>query len=317
MRKGVLLILLLLSLFFSCATPPAHQGGWVNNPYDKNYTEDEYLLVIGSGSSYQKAVDNARMNLAYVFSSQVEALTAITTIDSSDGERFDELFEHGTISSNVDDLVDAHVFSSMTDQKGQTFVRFGLHRATSAQFYQHRVEALEKELALVYRSASANELERYAQLAGSYPLAQEAQELSDRIWVLTKEQRPNYLFTLRSELQGLAQTITVGVQVVSETRPEVLKAGFEDTLQRLGFRQGAGRYTLTITYDSEAVTLQASPYAYERYTLSVILGEKDTVIRSYTLSERIAALEQGDAKAKALASALHNGSETLIALLSQ
>ena len=135
--------------------------------------------------------------------------------------------------------------------------------------------------------------------------------------MLTGKLNPNHLLALQSELRVLAGSISVEVLVHSENDSHLLKAGFEGALQSLGFTQGSGDYILTVAYDSEPVLFEASPYAYERYQLSVTLGRNDTVIRSFSLHERIAALEQGDAKAKALQSALNDGIETLIGLLSQ
>ncbi len=115
----------------------------------------------------------------------------------------------------------------------------------------------------------------------------------------------------------LAQSISVEVIVHSETDPHFLKAGSSKGRFRIGAVQGGGDYALTVTYDSEPILFEASPYAYERYQLSVTLGRNDKVVRSFSLSERIAALHQGDAKTKALQSALNDGIETLIGLLSQ
>lgn len=315
MRKGILLFL--IPFLVSCVTIPNQRPTWIDDPYDRKYPEDEYLLVVGSGSSYQKAVENARINLASVFSSQVEAFTQITTIDSSDGVSFDELFEQGTVSSNVEDLVGSEVVASFTDPLGQTYVRLAIHRKENAAFLENRLTELTKELAKIRSQSSTDRLERYHLLLSSYPIAREAQQLSDRIWVLTGKLNPNHLLALQSELRVLAGSISVEVLVHSENDSHLLKAGFEGALQSLGFTQGSGDYILTVAYDSEPVLFEASPYAYERYQLSVTLGRNDTVIRSFSLHERIAALEQGDAKAKALQSALNDGIETLIGLLSQ
>ncbi|NLZ77442.1 MAG: hypothetical protein GX911_05695 [Spirochaetales bacterium] len=315
MRKGVLLVL--IPLLVSCVSISHRRPAWIDRPYDGKFPEKEYLLVVGSGSSHQKAVDNARINLAAVFSSRVEAFTRITTIDSSDGEAFDELFEQGTVSSSVEDLVGSEVVSSYTDELGQTYVRLAVDRKESARFLRTRLSELTKELEQVRLQSSTDRLERYRLLLGAYPVAREAQQLSDRIWVLTDELNPDFLTALRSELRSLARSISVEVLVHSETDPHLLKAGFEEALQNLGFSQDGGDYTLTIIYESEPVVFEASPYAYERYQLSVTLGRSDMVVRSFTLSERIAALEQRDAEAKALQSALHDGIETLIGVLSQ
>lgn len=316
MRKGVLL-LFFIPFLVSCASIPNHRPTWIDRPYDRKYSEEEFLLVVGSGSSYQKAVENARINLASVFSSQVEAVTQITTMDSSDGGSFDALFEQGTVSSNVEDLVGSEVVSSFTDELGQTYVRLAVERQESARFLQTRLAELTKELAKIRSQSSSDRLERYRFLLSAYPVAQEAGQIADRIWVLTKEINPDHLGALASELRTLARSISVEVLVHSKTDSHLLKAGFEGALQNLGFAQNSGDYTLMITYESEPVVFEASPYAYERYQLSVTLGRNDKVVRSFTLSERIAALEQGDAKAKALQSALRDGIETLIGLLSQ
>lgn len=316
MRKGVLLFFL-IPFLVSCMSIPNQRPAWIGRPYDGKYPEDKYLLVVGSGSSYQKAVENARINLASVFSSQVEAVTRITTIDSSEGGSFDALFEQGTVSSNVEDLVGSEVVSSFTDEMGQTYVRLAVERQESARFLQTRLAELTKELAKIRSQTFADRLERYRFLLSAYPVAQEAGQIADRIWVLTKEINPDHLGALASELRTLARSISVEVIVHSETDPHFLKAGFEGALQNLGFVQGGGDYALTVTYDSEPILFEASPYAYERYQLSVTLGRNDKVVRSFSLSERIAALHQGDAKTKALQSALNDGIETLIGLLSQ
>ena len=46
MRKGILLFL--IPFLVSCVTIPNQRPTWIDDPYDRKYPEDEYLLVVGA-----------------------------------------------------------------------------------------------------------------------------------------------------------------------------------------------------------------------------------------------------------------------------
>ena len=255
MRKGILLFVL-IPFLVSCMSIPSQRPAWIGRPYDGKYPEDKYLLVVGSGSSYQKAVENARINLASVFSSQVEAVTRITTIDSSEGGSFDALFEQGTVSSNVEDLVGSEVVSSFTDEMGQTYVRLAVERQESARFLQTRLAELTKELAKIRSQTSADRLERYRFLLSAYPVAQEA-DRSPIESVLTKEINPDHLGALALGTAHLARSISVEV-IVQRNRsafPERIRRGASES----GFAHGGGDCALTVTMIRSRSFLKPAP----------------------------------------------------------
>lgn len=316
MRRWLVLFFV-IPLLVSCVSVGDHSPSWITQRYDSVYPEGKYLIVIGSGPTYEGALENARTNLAHVFSSSVESNLLITSIDSSDGRFFEEFFERGLISSSVENISGSEVISSVQIGDLRWYVRLALDRTATATLYRQRITELSQEIERIRARLSGDPLRKYSELLSAYPLAVEAEALENRMWILTKEVPRPFVLDLQSELRHLASTISVNVVVQGESGAEVLRAGFINTLNNLGFKQGSGPYVLTITFDSSAEVLNGSPYAYERYTLTGSLEHGLDVMQSFTVSERVSAMEQRAAANKALQRALELGRETFIALLSE
>ncbi len=316
MRRWTVLFLV-IPLLVSCVSVGDSSPSWITQPYDAHYPEEKYLIVIGSGSSYEGAIENARTNLAYVFSSSVESNLLITSSDSTDGTFYEEFFELGSISSSVENVFGSEVISSAQVGDSRWYVRLALDRIATTKLYRQQIHELSQEIQRIRSRLSGDPLMQYSNLLSAYPLAVEADALANRVWVLTKESTRAFALDLQSELRRLASAIRVDVVVHGSSGAEVLKAGFINTLSDLGFERGSGEYVLTITYDSEAEALSGSPYAYERYTLTASVEHGLDVIQSFTVSERITAMEQRAAANKALQRALELGRETFMALLGE
>nr|WP_321304815.1 LPP20 family lipoprotein [uncultured Sphaerochaeta sp.] len=322
-------VLLFLVLGISCTSLGSSKvPSWIDHPYDKAYDEDTYLCAVGSGSSRQKAVDAALASLSQVFNAQVRSVTEVSSLSTAATDTMgnvtftesSEMMDFGSVTSETDQIIGSEVVNVYTDELGRVHARVALHRERTASLYQKQIAELGSSIAqLNMRSATADTLlAEYVLLRETRELAKQQQALYNQLQVLLKQPQRQVLAPIDRALSALAQQITIAVEVFeSVNATPVLKAAFEQGLQERGFSTGAqDPYAiLDVWYTVEPITMEGSPYAYARYTLSIQLKDSKQVYVSYEKADREAAMSERDALAKALKAASSSGVDGFFTLM--
>jgi hypothetical protein len=323
---------LLLLLLSGCATstgttsPPS----WLDRPYDKSYSEAEYLVAVGSGSTREQAVDAARSALSQIFKSEVRSVTELTTYSTSTTDEAGqstftqaaEMLEMGRVSSTTDALIASEVANVYTDPLARVHARVVMNRAKSVELYRGEVQqlALQRSALRTRRLMTGDRLAQYVLLLEELGLGQIEQGFLDQIQVLTGKSQAQVVLPISQELRALASTITVDIELdAPESARALLRAAFEAALQGLGFAtvHDHGAYHLQVVYSAEEVVMEKSPYHYVRYNLNSQLGGDSIVYFSHSSGGREAALGSGEAWARAQRTAASDGVSEFLARLLQ
>jgi len=315
----VLLLFVLLFSFSGCASvgKSSSTPRWLDELYDKQYSEDTYLCAVGSGSSREKAVDSALSSLSQVFNSQVRSVTTVLSLSTANQDAMgdvtfteqSEMMDQGTVSSSTDRIVGAEVVNTYMDSNARTYVRVALHRQRTANLYQKEIADLNASIMHVRRDlmGRTEPLAQYFTLSKAIGFARKQQNLYDQIQVLLKKGQSSNLMMLQRELDAIASSVKVAVTVDAKSDQELLKAAFSQKMLALGFcvvdADAPSTAQLSLQYESVPLTLKDSPYAYARYTLSAQLSSGQTTLFTFQKSEREAALSEADAEKKALVQA--------------
>ena len=317
-RQLSLLLVLGVMLFSTSGCASLETGSatprWLDGLYDKQYSEDEYLCAVGSGSSREKAVDAALSSLSQVFNSQVRSVTTVSSLSTARTDAMgevkfteeSEMMDQGTVSSSTDRIVGAEVVNTYMDGNARTYVRVALHRKRTSALYQKEINELDLSIMNTKRTliAVSDPLERYFILRKAVSFAQKQQNLYDQIQVLLKKTQNSTLIPLERELSAIASTVKIAVTVDSSEDHQVLFSAFSQKLVELGFSvvplDANPTASLDLMYECTPLELADSPYKYARYTLSARLSSGSSTLFSYQKIEREAAMSVPDAQKKAL-----------------
>ncbi len=320
-RQISLMLLLFVLLFFSsgCASvgKSSTSPRWLDDMYDKQYSEDVYLCAVGSGSSREKAVDSALSSLSQVFNSQVRSVTTVLSLSTANQDtmgavKFTEqsqMVDQGTVTSSTDRIVGAEVVNTYIDSNARTYVRVALHRKRTSDLYQKEIDQLDLSIMSVRREfiSLSDPLERYFTLLKAVSFSRRQQDLFDQIQVLLKKSQNSTLIPLERELAVIASSVKVVVTVDSLEYHQVIFSAFSQKLVELGFSvvplDANPTAFLDLQYECTPLELKDSPYKYARYTLSAQLNSGSSTLFSYQKSEREAAMSEADAEKKALVQA--------------
>lgn len=334
-KQGLSLSIFLVALLFlasGCASSSAGSSPlWLDELYDKQYSEETYLCAVGSGSSRKEAADAALSSLSQVFSSQVKTVTTLLSLstaqDDGSGQleftEKSEMVDQGRVTSATEKIVGAEVVNTYIDGNARVYVRVALHRKRTSELYQKEIDQLDISIMRVKRSliAISDPLQRYFTLKKAVAFAQRQQNLYDQMQVLLKKSQNSTLLQLERELAEIASSVKVTVTVDSLEDHQVLFSAFSQKLLALGFTvvplDANPSAFLALQYRCTPLEMQDSPYKYARYTLTAELASGSSTLVSFQKSEREAAISQEDAQKKALIQATTATLSEFFALLEQ
>lgn len=157
-NTSMLLLTVGLTLTVSCASlaqKSSHRSGkepiWVTQP-SKYEKASDYLLAVGTGSSYQDARNNALGNLSRIFQSEVK--TDQTLIDEFhetikgdrlNSDRTTQLLSVTRVGS-TQNLINAKVLESYAAKDGTSYVLMGMQRRETAHIYSSEISNNEMHI---------------------------------------------------------------------------------------------------------------------------------------------------------------------------
>jgi hypothetical protein len=327
--RGWAVVALSLSLIglLGCTTGSGRgsEPSWLHDLYDRDYDANTYLCAVGSGSTREKAVDTAFSTLSQVFNAKVRSETTVTSVSTASTDTmgtvsFTEdstLLDRGTVGSATDKIVGAEVVNTYVDANATVYVRVALHRMRTAALYESEMTELDLSIARLRLKAQTEEnlLVSYFALREAYDLAVRRQMLVDQLQVLDGTLRPSTLTLVERQLHDLASSISVSIEAEDDSgdgryAPSIASE-FSGILTGYGFSvvpEGtAATATLSLRYSVRPVVMENSPYRYARYELAAVLSAAGQDLLSYRKADRMAALSEGEALAKALRAACGEG----------
>ena len=321
-RMIVVLMISLVVLASGCLVTTDSQSapGWVDSLYDRAYPEKTFLCAVGAGSTRENAVNAAFSSLSQVFSVRVES--TISTYSSSSAVRegsevlyldSDSMIDQGSVSTQADRIIGVQVVNTWVEPSGTVWVRLAIDRAKGVRLYEQEMEELELRIAQARMQAagSASPITRYFKLASALESARGHQQMLEQVKVLSGKPRPSILQPLERELDALASTIGVtlevdaGTDAVAKTQ---LTAAFAALLTDYGFMVAGKGPRVLVEYAAIPVSTADSPYVHVRWSLAVRVTEGAGTIASYRLEQRETAMTEADARQRALRAAINAAS---------
>ncbi len=329
LKKG---IILLCGVFFltGCVSTPLGPPSWINSLYDKIYDEGAYICAVGAGSTRDNAVNAAFATLSQTFSTQVESTliysgySSAETLGGGETTFYDSeaMLDQSQLTSKSGTIIGGEVVNTYIDPNGTVWVRVAINRQKTAQIYSKEMDELVRQIASIKMGATMapTPLSRYFTLMEALPLALEHLLYGQQIVLLTGASKKSYLRELNEELDQIAASITLALEVSvtvpssekESTRKEVLGA-FRALLNDFGFKLGEvgakGVPVVKISYIVKEDENSQGPYSHAHYTLSVAIVDGEKTIGSYQRSQRETAMTPKEARTRALRSALNRGVE--------
>ena len=313
-----------------CATTPSGPPNWINTLYDQAYEETTYICAVGAGSTRENAVNAAFAALSQTFSTQVESTliysgySSAETLGGGETTFYDSeaMLDQSQLTSKSGPIVGGEVVNTYVDSNGTVWVRVAINRQKTAQIYSKEMDELARQIASIKMGAATapTPLSRYFTLLEALPMALEHLLYGQQIVLLTGATKKSYLRELNEELDLIAATVTLALDLSVAaasgdeelTQKEVLGA-FRALLNDFGFKLGEvgaqGVPIVKISYIVKEDESTQGPYSHAHYTLSVAIVDGEKTIGSYQRSQRETAMTPREARTRALRSALNRGVE--------
>lgn len=329
LKKGIVILGGVL-LLVGCVTTTLQPPNWINSLYDQAYDEKSYICAVGAGSTRDNAVNAAFAALSQTFNTQVESvltysgLSSAETVGRGEATFYDSqaLLEQSQLSSKSGTIIGGEVVNTYVDANQTVWVRVAINRQKTAQLYSKEMDALSSQIASIKMSSAtlSSPLRRYFALLEALPLALEHLQMAQQIALLTGESKKTYQRELNSELDQLASSVTLALEVSvivppaeEETTRKELTGAFRALFNDFGFnlkeRETKGIPVVKIGYSVKDDAATQGPYSHAHYSLSVAIIDGEETIGSYQKSQRESAMTPKDARIRALRSALNQGVE--------
>lgn len=314
MRRSLVLIILLILGSFAFAKDK-DRPAWVDNP-DTEYNNLLYLSAVGTGSSRSAAEDNARANIAKIFSTNI-------TTESGFEQRYNEIISGSDASSRTStsqtdklmissnqSLVNIQIGKSWTDKMGQVYTVAYLHRTGTAELYLARIEEnCERVLSLMQRATETDDIwTKYAVLSAAGLVDTKNLEMLDQLKVISLSDASSFSMPydseiLKQQVQLSGKAISFQIDTLTEEDLAVAKS-VETVINQMGFAiYPGGLNRISVRYSTEELKLD-NPQKYVRYQLTIaVFDDLQQQILSYNESGREAHFTMDEAKARALRTA--------------
>lgn len=312
MPKFLLVIVSLIIATSAFAAKDKNRPQWVDNP-STEYNNMMYMSTVGTGGSRAEAEDNARANLAKIFSTSISAET--TTV-----QRYQEIASGKSLSftsqtdqtdklkvTSIQNLYNIQIGKTWTDKLGQVYALAYLHRLSTASLYEDMIlDHSRKIQALILRSQESKDIwSKYASLSAAGVLDAKNAELIDQLRIIsldsaTSLKLPYDRDSLRKQISDTGKAITLQVVMEGDPDGKVLPI-LESALTSLGFALSpSAENIIRCSVSFENLDMQSNQ-KYVRYQLSISVTDNlDQQILTFSDSGREAHFTAEEAKARAI-----------------
>ncbi|MDD3534380.1 MAG: LPP20 family lipoprotein [Candidatus Cloacimonetes bacterium] len=288
MRKLPVIICLLM--LFGCALGARKKAkdrpAWVDNPAIE-YNTTLYLIAVGSGSNRSQAEDNARANLAKIFSSRIHSESdfeqryqeIISESSANYAAELDQSDRVKVISSQT--LSNIQIGKSWTDDLGQVYTVAYLNRTLTAELYRSKIEGNAARIMSLLNSVleSQGQWETFATLNAASALDFECEQLISQLRIIRMEEAdfihlPYDPQVLQAQLHAAGRKILFRVQGEGEAA-QALIPNLQEVVTNLGFGvSDTAQNLIQMSLNIEELKLETPRNKYVRYQLTITVTDE-------------------------------------------
>ena len=308
--------LIVISSFFSCETNSGFAKKKVPEWVLKN--EHEYsknnLCAVGIARTLDEANSVAISNIGKIINQKIESETTFVNSESlsktGSAETSSSINQIIKTSALVDSLVGVEIAENWKDKDNNYYSLAILDKTKTYLYYSEKINQNEKEIKEACNLVSSDEDKFliYGKLQNAKRLAQENETYLDIIYAVNKA---SYTVTSKSVttvakieniLNNFSKTVSVKI-FDDETNPRIQNF-FYDYFSGKGFSVNSQNPDYILDYDINIENTNSDLLFYARYAFNANLKsiKSDSVIYSFSTSERIAHKSYEEANQKAIVS---------------
>lgn len=288
MRKlpVIMCLLMLFSAALGAKKKANDRPAWVDNPAIE-YNTTLYLSAVGCGSSRAQAEDNARANLAKIFSSRIHSESGfeqryqeiISESAASYSAALDQSAQVKVVSSQT--LSNIQIGKSWTDHLGQVYAAAYLNRTLTAELYRSNIEDNAARIMTLLQSGleSHDNWETFATLNAARALDSQNGQLISQLRIISLDEAgfirlPYDPEVLQAQLQATGRKILFRVQGEGEAA-RALIPNLQEVVTNLGFGvSDTAMNLIKICLNIEELKMENPRNKYVRYQLSIIMTDE-------------------------------------------
>ena len=312
----VVFSLVIISSLFSCATNSGltkkKAPEWVSKN-EHEYSKDN-LCAVGIARSLDEANSVAISNIGKIINQKIESETTFVNSESlsktGNAETSSSLNQIVKTSALIDSLVGVEIAESWKDKENNYYSLAILNKTKTYLYYSEKINQNEKEIKDSCNLVSSDEdkFVIYGKLQNAKTLAQENEIYLDIIYAVNKA---SYTVTAKTVttvakveniLNNFSKTISIKI-FADETNPRIQNF-FCDYFSGKGFSVNSQNSDYFLNYDINIENTNSGSLFYARYAFNANLKSinSDSVIYSFSTSERIAHKSYEEANQKAIIS---------------
>ena len=312
----VIISIIVITSFFSCATNSTltkkKAPDWVSkneHEYSKNN-----LCAVGIARSLDEANSVAISNIGKIINQKIESETTFVNSESlsktGSAETSSSINQIIKTSALVDSLVGVEIAENWKDKDNNYYSLAILDKTKTYLYYSEKINQNEKEIKEVCNLVSSDEDKFliYGKLQNAKKLSQDNATYLDIIYAVNKA---SYTVTAKSVttvakieniLNNFSKTVSVKI-FDDETNPRIQNF-FYDYFSGKGFSVNSQKPDYILDYDINIENTNSDLLFYARYAFNANLKSinSDSVIYSFSTSERIAHKSYEEANQKAIIS---------------
>ncbi len=308
--------LITIFLFSSCATnsnlSKKKMPVWVSDT-EHEYTKNN-LCAVGISSSLEEANSIAISNIGKIIKQKIQSETTVINSESltssGNSELSSSLNQIVKTSALIDSLVGVEIAENWVDKDKNYYSLAILNKTKTYLYYSEKINQNEKIIKEVCSLTSSNEdkFSVYGKLQNAKKLAQDNETYLDIIYAVNKA---SYTVTAKtvttvSQIENIANDFAKQIKIKIDDSNEYTRIQnfFYDYFSGKGFSVNAPNSDYVLTSDLKIENTNSGDLYYARYSFNANLKSilTDSIIYSFSTSERIAHKSYADANQKAIIS---------------
>ena len=312
----VIISIIVITSFFSCATNSTltkkKAPDWVSkneHEYSKNN-----LCAVGIARSLDEANSVAISNIGKIINQKIESETTFVNSESlsktGSAETSSSINQIIKTSALVDSLVGVEIAENWKDKDNNYYSLAILDKTKTYLYYSEKINQNEKEIKESCNLVSSDEDKFliYGKLQNAKRLAQENETYLDIIYAVNKA---SYTVTSKSvttvaKIENILNNFskTVSIKIFDDEKNPRIQNFFYDYFSGKGFSVNSQKPDYILDYDINIENTNSDLLFYARYAFNANLKSinSDSVIYSFSTSERIAHKSYEEANQKAIIS---------------
>ncbi len=301
-------VLLLVVFVTSCSSLKGKTPNWVTET-EHEYTKNN-LCAVGIASSQDQANSIAISNIGKIIKQKIES--EITVVNSEklnstgNAELSSSMNQIVRTSALIDNLVGVEIAETWIDRDGNYYSLAILNKAKTYLYYSQKISENEKTIKenINLISSDKDKFFIYGKLQNAIKLALDNESYLDIIYAVNKA---SYTVTAKTmtksnTIENIASDFArkISITISGLENEERIKNYFYKYFTSKGFSVNAPQQDYIFEIDMKIENSSSGELYYARYNFSANLKDlqTDSIIYSYSASERVAHKSNADANQK-------------------